>query len=79
MLGSYLKREHTHYKVIIMVQERVAMSLPRLGSDDGLLLINVAISAFLCKIQAPTVERRLLNTFPCQKLNIVVIGGEELH
>ena len=38
-LGSYLK-EKSHVKVVLHVQERVAMLLNRLGSGDGLKSIG---------------------------------------
>ena len=35
-LGPYLKKEETRFRITVPVQERVAMSLHRLGSGDGL-------------------------------------------
>src|SRR5665213_446391 len=39
-LGPYLKKEDTRFRVTVPVQERVAMSLHRLGSGDGLQSIG---------------------------------------
>jgi hypothetical protein len=39
-LGQYLKKEDTRFKVTVPVQERIAMSLHRLGSGDGLQTIG---------------------------------------
>ena len=36
-----MKKEETHFTVIILVQEKVAISLHRLGSGDGLQNINL--------------------------------------
>ena len=39
-LGPYLKKEDTRFRVSVPVQERIAMSLHRLGSGDGLQSIG---------------------------------------
>ena len=39
-LGPYLKKEVTHFRVIMLVEEKVAISLHRLGSSDGLQSIK---------------------------------------
>ena len=39
-LGPYLKKEDTCFRVTVPVQERIAMSLHRLGSGDGLQSIG---------------------------------------
>ena len=39
-LGPYFKKEDTRFRVTVPVQERVAMSLHRLGSGDGLQTIG---------------------------------------
>ena len=39
-LGPYLKKENTHFRVTMLVQERITMSLHRLGSGDGLQTIS---------------------------------------
>ena len=39
-LGSYLKKEDTCFRVTMSVQERVAMSLHKLVSGDGLQSIR---------------------------------------
>ena len=40
MLGPYLNKEDTHFRVTVPVQERIAMSLHRLDSDGGLQIID---------------------------------------
>ena len=35
-LGPCLKKADTHFRIIVLVQERVAMSLHRLINNDGL-------------------------------------------
>ena len=35
-LGAYLKKENTSFRVIVLLYEKVAMSVHRLGSGDGL-------------------------------------------
>jgi hypothetical protein len=39
-LGPYLKKEDTRFRITVPVQERIAMSLHRLGSGDGLQTIG---------------------------------------
>lgn len=40
-LGPYLKEKDACFRVAMPVQERIAMSLHRLGSGDGLQSIGV--------------------------------------
>ena len=35
-LGPYLKKDDTHFGITVLVQERVAISLPRLDNGDEL-------------------------------------------
>jgi hypothetical protein len=39
-LGPYLKNKNTQFRVTVPVQDRIAMSLHRLGSGDGLQTIG---------------------------------------
>ena len=68
-LGSHLKEEISHLKVIVLVQKRVAIQLQTLGSKDELQSIEICMNStrlremlrsifnqFLQKIQ---VNRRL--------------------
>ena len=39
-LGLYLKKKDTRFRIMVSVQERIAMSLHRLASGDGLQTIG---------------------------------------
>ena len=39
-LGSYLKKTNIHFRITVPVQEKIAMSLHRLDSGDGLQTIG---------------------------------------
>ena len=54
-LNIYLKKENTHVRIIVLVYEKVAMSLHRLGSGD--ILQNIGD---LFRVQNNTLSKTVL-------------------
>jgi hypothetical protein len=49
-LGPFLQKQQTHFRRPIFVEERVAMSLARLGTGDGLRMVGEVYRIAKCTI-----------------------------
>jgi hypothetical protein len=88
-LGPFLKKEQTHFRRPISVEERVAMSLARLGTGDGLRMVGevygvaeYTISGIVkefCKMVRLHLQKIFIQTPNENRLGILAKDFERLH
>jgi hypothetical protein len=70
-LGPFLKKQQTHFRRPISVEKRVAMSLARLGTGDGLCMVGEVYGVAECMILEIVIEfckmMRILKNDHCKR------------
>ena len=88
-LGSFLKNQQTHFRRPIFVEERVAMSLARLGTWDGLRMVGeiykvaectiAGIVKEFCKLVRLHFQKIFIQTLNKNKFRFLAKDFERLH
>ncbi len=78
-LGPFLKKQHTHLRKPISVEARVAMSLARLGTGDGLRMVGEVYGVAECTISGIVREFCKMVRLHLQKIFIQIPNENRLR
>jgi hypothetical protein len=65
--GPFLKKQQTRFKRPISVEERVAMSLARLGTEDGLCMVGEVYGVAKCIVSKIVREFCKMGEYICKR------------